>query len=249
MTAEIHALPARLAECLKLCYLLRERGEPMTAQAVRAMLEAREPTRRLSASVMTHMFEQLHVLGYVSHTRYHGVVFTEAGETAAAELVRHHRLLELFLFQILKIPLDQVDSEAEHLEHVLSEIVEERIDALLSYPSEDPHGDPIPDMTGKIRVIPSVKLSEMAVGQLAKVQRITTQDLDLIRYLESLGLVPGVTLRLASRTPYGDVLTLNIGDQHIPIGAVVADHLQVHILHENEYLRSPQDTPFTGEAY
>lgn len=235
MTAEIHALPARLADCLKLCYLLRERGEPMTAQAVRAMLETREPSRRLSASVMTHMFEQLHVLGYVSHTRYHGVVLTERGEAAAAELVRHHRLLELFLFQVLKIPLDQVDAEAECLEHVLSETVEERIDALLNYPSEDPHGDPIPDMTGKVHVVPSIRLSEVATGQLATIQRITTQDLDLIRYLESLGLVPGVTVRLAGRTPYGDVLTLSIEDQDIPIGTVVADHLHVRPLPENKH--------------
>ncbi len=235
MTAEIHALPARLADCLKLCYLLRERGEPMTAQAVRTLLEAREPARRLSASVMTHMFEQLHALGYVSHTRYHGVVLTETGEAAAAELVRHHRLLELFLFQVLKIPLDQVDAEAERLEHVLSEILEERIDALLNYPREDPHGDPIPDMTGQVHVVPSIRLSEMTVGQLATIQRITTQDLDLIRYLESLGLVPGVTVRLAKRTPYGDVLTLSVENQHISIGTVVADHLQARILHENEH--------------
>ncbi|MEO7020937.1 MAG: metal-dependent transcriptional regulator [Ktedonobacteraceae bacterium] len=233
MTIEIHALPIRLADCLKLCYLLRERGEPMTAQAVRTLLEEREPTGKLSGSVVTHAFEQLHALGYVSHTRYRGVVFTETGEIAAAELVRHHRLLELFLFRILDIPLDQIDAEAERLEHVLSEVVEERIDALLDHPSEDPHGDPIPDMMGRVRMASSIRLSEVVVGKLVTIQRIMTPDGDLVRYVEALGLVPGSVVRLEARTSYGDVLTLRIGDITSPVGAVVADHLLVRVIPEN----------------
>lgn len=232
MTAEIHALPVRLADCLKLCYLLRERGEPMTAQAVRTLLQAREPGGQLSASVVTHAFEQLHSLGYVSHTRYHGVEFTEAGEVAAAELIRHHRLLELFLFRVLELPLDRVDAEAERLEHVLSEIVEERIDMLLGYPAEDPHGDPIPDMQGRVHIPPSISLAEVKVGETIRIQRISTHDKELIRYLEALGLVPGAVTFLESRTPYGDVLTLRLGETSLPLGAVVAAHLQVRVLPE-----------------
>lgn len=232
MTTEIHALPVRLADCLKLCYLLQERGEPMTAQAVRVLLEAREPTGRLSGSVITHVFEQLQALGYVSHTRYHGVEFTETGETAAAELVRHHRLLELFLFRILGVPLDQVDAEAERLEHVLSEIVEERIDALLDHPTEDPHGDPIPDGMGRVHIAATIPLSEVTVGQLVKIRRITTPDPDLVRYMQTLGLVPGALVRLEARTSYGDVLTLRIGNTNTPVGAVVANYLLVSIMHE-----------------
>ncbi len=230
MTADIHALPTRLADCLKLCYLLRERGQPMTAQAVRALLEAREPTGRVSGSVVTHAFEQLQARGYVSYTPYYGVEFTEAGEVAAAELVRHHRLLELFLVRILKLPLDQVSAEAEQLEHVLSEVVEERIDALLGHPTEDPHGDPIPNMQGKVQVVPVIPLPKVAVGQLVAIQRITTQDADLLRYLETLELVPGVELGLEGRTPYGDVLTLRVGERTFPISAAVANHLLVRIL-------------------
>lgn len=231
MTAEIHALPVRLADCLKLCYLLRERGEPMTAQAVRALLQTREPTGRLSGSVVTHMFERLHELGYVSHTRYHGVEFTETGEAAAAELVRHHRLLELFLVRILGIPLDKVDAEAERLEHVLSEVVEERIDALLDYPTEDPHGDPIPDMMGKVHVAPSILLTDVTIGQTVTVQRFMTQDSDFVRYVETLGLVPGAIVHLEDRTSYGDVLTLRINEAGFPVGAFVANNLLVRILH------------------
>lgn len=231
MTAEIHDLPVRLADCLKLCYLLQERGEPMTAQAVRTLLEVNEPTGRLSGSVVTHMFERLHELGYVSHTRYHGVEFTELGEAAAAELVRHHRLLELFLVRVLDIPLDQVYAEAERLEHALSELVEERIDALLGHPTEDPHGDPIPDRVGgKVRVAPSIPLAEVAVGERLTIQRITTQDPNLVRYLETLGLLPGVVVCLEARTSYGDVLTLSAGDTNYTIGAVIANHLLVRVI-------------------
>lgn len=230
MTAEIHALPIRLADCLKLCYLLREQGAPMTAQAVRALLETREPNGRLSGSVVTHAFEQLHERGYVSYTRYHGVAFTEAGEAAAAELVRHHRLLELFLVRVLQVPLDQVNAEAEQLEHVLSEVVEERIDALLGHPSEDPHGDPIPDTAGRVRVTPSIRLSQVAAGQRAMIQRITTQNPDLVRYLETLKLIPGTIVSLETRTAYGDVLTLRIGEASTSLSTSVADHLLVHLL-------------------
>ena len=243
MTADIHALPARLADCLKLCYLLRERGERITAQAVRTLLAAREPTGRLSGSVVTHTFAHLHALGYVSHTRYHGVELTEAGEAAAAELVRHHRLLELFLFRILHIPLDQVDAEAEQLEHVLSELVEDQIDALLGHPTIDPHGDPIPDMLGHVHVAPSVRLSDVPAGQQVCVQRLTTRDPDLIRYLELLGLVPGAVLHLESRTPYGEVLTVLVGDTPRLIGTVIADQVQVSIIQEppQEQLPSPDN--------
>ena len=241
MTAEVHALPVRLADCLKLCYLLREQGESITAHAVLSRLQAREPGGQLSGSVVTHAFAQLHTLGYVSHTRYRGVELTEAGEAAAAELVRHHRLLELFLVRVLELPLDQVDAEAERLEHVLSEVVEERIDALLGYPSEDPHGYPIPDMQGRVRVLPSVKLSEIPVGQAAQVQRLTTQDRNLVRYLETLGLIPGAVVRLESRTAYGDVLTLRLAETSIPIGTGVAAQIQVRALQEQQM--SPASSP------
>lgn len=232
MTAEIHALPLRLAACLKWCYLLRERGEPLSAQAVRTLLEAREPNKQLSGSVVTHLFEQLQKLGYVSHIRYHGVVFTEAGERAAAELVRHHRLLELFLVRVLGVSLDQVDAEAERLEFVLSEEIEERIDALLNHPSEDPHGDPIPDLQGHVHVAPASLLTEIAIGRLVAIQRIIPIDPAFVRYVEALGLVPGAVVRLEARTPYGDVLTLGIGETHLPIGERVATQLLVRVIPE-----------------
>jgi DtxR family transcriptional regulator, Mn-dependent transcriptional regulator len=202
----------------------------MTAQAVRTLLEAKEPGGYVSGSVLTHAFEQLQASGYVTYTRYHGVVFTEAGEAAAAELIRHHRLLELFLVRILGVPLDQVNAEAEQLEHVLSEVVEERIDTFLGHPTEDPHGDPIPDPLGRVQTTPSIKLTQVAVGRYVTIQRITTENADLVRYLETLQLVPGTVVLLEARTPYGDVLTLRIGETPVSVSTSVADHLLARLL-------------------
>jgi DtxR family Mn-dependent transcriptional regulator len=162
------------------------------------------------------------------------VALTESGETAAAELVRHQRLLELFLFRILGMPLDQVATEAEQLEHVLSEALEERIDALLEHPREDPHGDPIPDLQGRVRIAPAVRLSEVPVGQVVQVQRLLSQDAGLMHYLESLGLVPGAMVCMESRTAYGDVFILRMGEVSLPVGAGIAAQVQVRILHESK---------------
>lgn len=234
MPHDVQDLPIRLADCLKACYLLREQGEPLTAQALRTLLETKAPGGRLSGSVVTHMFEHLQARGYVFYTPYYGVELTEAGEAAAAKLVRHHRLVKLFLARVLKVPLDQVNTEAEQLEQSISEAVEGRIDALLGHPTEDPHGAPIPNAMGRVQVAPSVRLSEGAVGQVAVIQRITTQDSALLRYLEMLGLVPGVEICLEARTLYGDVLTLRVGDARFSIGAAVAQHLLVRLIQQRQ---------------
>ncbi len=232
MAAEVHILPVRAADCLKLCYLLKEQGELMTAQTVCMYLQSKEPSGHLSGSVVTHVFERLSELGYVSHTRYHGVQLTQAGEIAAAELVRHYRLLKLFLVRILSVPLDQADGEAERLEHVLSEELEERIDELLAYPSADHHGDPIPDRMGRVRTVPAIPLTEVEQGRQVIIARLSVHDPDLVRYVAALGLVPGVVVRVATRTVYGDVLTLQIGESSVTVGNVVASQLLVHAVEE-----------------
>lgn len=234
MTISVHILPERLADCLKSCYLLRERGQPMTAHAVLTLLQDKEPGGRLSGSVITRAFEQLHTLGYVSYIRYHGVELTEAGEAAAAELVRHQRLLELFLFRVLGLSLEQAAAEAERLEHVLSETLEEHIDALLEHPSEDPHGGPIPTLQGKVHVAPLALLSEVSAGQAVQMQRLLNQEKGLLEYLESLGLVPGAVMCLESRTAYGDVFILRLGERSIPVGADIAAQMQVRLLSKDQ---------------
>ncbi len=145
------------------------------------------------------------------HTPYHGVELTDKGVAIALEMLRHHRLIELFLAELLGMPWDRVHAEAERLEHVLSKELEERIAAKLGNPARDPHGDPIPTREGTIDANGSIALSDLPVGATATVVRVPDGDSALLQYLATLGLVPGAAIGVDGVAPYGDVLTLRIG--------------------------------------
>ena len=145
------------------------------------------------------------------HTPYHGVELTDKGVAIALEMLRHHRLIELFLAELLGMPWDRMHAEAERLEHVLSKELEERIAAKLGNPARDPHGDPIPTREGTIDANGSIALSDLPVGATATVVRVPDGDSALLQYLATLGLVPGAAIGVDGVAPYGDVLTLRIG--------------------------------------
>lgn len=231
MTPTLHKLSARAVDCLKYIYKARERGERVTTSAMRERLQTQEPSGQLSDASVTQLFKGLAEQGLVRHTPYHGVELTEGGEKVAAEAVRHHRLIELYLVRHLGYSWDAVDAEAERLEHAISEEFEDRVDALLGHPTEDPHGDPIPSKSGEVRVPALCPLSELPVGVHAVVRRVSDDDAALLRYLNELALVPGIPVVVESIAPFGGVLTVRVGTGNVArsIGAEVARQILVQM--------------------
>jgi len=146
----------------------------------------------------------------VNYRKHHGVVLTEAGEDVALEILRHHRLLELFLHETLGYSWDEVHNEADRLEHVISEDFEERIAQALGDPQRDPHGEPIPTRDFQVPPHSSLRLSDLRPGQQAVVQRVEGDDPELLRYLASIGLYPRVRLTILGFSALDDNLRLQV---------------------------------------
>jgi DtxR family Mn-dependent transcriptional regulator len=153
----------------------------------------------------------------LDYAKHRGAALTPAGEQAALEVIRHHRLLETFLHKKLGYTWDEVHAEADRLEHVISEELEERIANLLGDPRFDPHGDPIPNRQLEMPCGASTPLSELGAEAQAVVRRIVTADNELLRYLAALGLTPGQRLRVLQVSPFDGNLHLQVGAQELSI--------------------------------
>ncbi|HEY2260510.1 MAG TPA: metal-dependent transcriptional regulator, partial [Solirubrobacteraceae bacterium] len=157
----------------------------------------------VTAASASGMVKRLGELGLVTHQPYHGVVLTDAGRRIALEVIRHHRLLELYLVESLGVPWDRVHQEAEVLEHVLSEELEELIAAKLGDPTRDPHGDPIPSRELTIDETETESLQGLQAGTRGTFTRVSDADPEMLRYLASRGIAPGDELEVVERQPFG----------------------------------------------
>lgn len=162
----------------------------------------------VSAASATNMLKKLDSLGLVVHVPYRGVELTDPGRKVALEVLRHHRLLETYLAEALGVPWDQVHAEAEVLEHVLSEELEERISARLGHPTADPHGHPIPSKDLTSPPPPSRTLWDVSEGAAVVVDRVSDSDPRALRYLAELGITPGANAEVRGRGPVGGPLFL-----------------------------------------
>lgn len=199
-------LSAAMEDYLKAIYHLREEGA--------AVVSTQELANRLQIAPpsATAMMKKLATLHLVSHAPYRGVELTPAGEKIALEVVRHHRLIETYLAEVLGIAWDKVHEEAERLEHVLSEEVEARMAEALGNPTHDPHGAPIPALDGTIHAPPHtiLPLCNLVAGTRARVERVSDEDPELLRHLHDLGIVPGVALQVERAVPAEGVLHLRV---------------------------------------
>src|SRR5437870_12187632 len=174
---------------LKALYLLGGDERPVPTRDLAQRLGISSPS--VSEMVTRHSAQ-----GLVEHDRYRGQQLTREGRKVALELVRHHRLLEMFLVQVLGYRWDEVHDEAERLEHVISERMEQRIFDLLGRPELDPHGHAIPSLSGKVRPLSDRALSDCRAGEKVRVQRVSDEDPALLRELERRGLVPGTRIEV-----------------------------------------------------
>lgn len=179
-----------------------------------------------SASV-TNMVKRLSDMGLVTYESYYGSRLTETGEKIALEIIRHHRLLELYLKEIMGYSWDEVHDEAEKLEHHISEQFEDKIAELLDHPDFDPHGDPIPDKDGKMPVLQSKSLTDVPSNAPFIIRRVKNQNPELLRYLEKQGLLPGVKVEVIKKEPFEGPVQLKAENGEMTIGYKIAEDIFV----------------------
>lgn len=205
---------------LKTIYELTENGESASTNALAQKL-------KISAPSVTGMIKKLASAkpALVEYQKHQGVTLTREGKRAALEVIRHHRLLEAWLVQTLGYSWDEVHEEAERLEHVISEDFEQRIAAAMGHPTRDPHGELIPTADLKMPPEDSTPLSALRPEQSGTIQCVKAADTDLLRYLESLGLIPGAAIEVKDYSPFDHNLTVKVGRKTVVLGLNVTSKI------------------------
>ncbi len=212
-----------IEDYLKTIYMLAQDESPVSTSRI---AEARD----VKPASATSMIKRLANLKMVDYEKHYGVTLTSAGEKLALEVIRHHRLIELYLMEALGFSWDEVHEQADILEHVISEKLEERIAAALNHPEFDPHGDPIPAKDGSMALVDVELLSTVPAGQTVWVRRIIDDaNSELLRYLADMGLTPGTAVTVQSIAPFEGPLTLLIDDETKVIGRNVAASVLVEL--------------------
>ncbi len=209
-----------MEDYLKTIYLLREREGAVSTTAIAGALH-------VTPASVTGMLKRLVELKLVRHLRYQGVELTKPGEKIALEIVRHHRLLELFLIEALGYSWDEVHAEADVLEHVISEEFEERMAARLGHPAVDPHGEPIPAKDGTLTALKERALLSMQPGESAQITHLNDTNSEMLRYAASLGLKPATRVTLTAVEPFGGSLQIKVGGAEYSIGRELAAQIFV----------------------
>ncbi len=175
------------------------------------------------------MVRKLAEFGIVEHEPYRGVHLTDRGRRVALEVLRHHRLVELFLAEELGMSWDRVHDEAEVLEHVLSEDLERLIAARLGDPRVDPHGDPIPTAQFEIEERQTASLDELPTGAVGRFVRVSDSDPEMLRYLSQQGIELGDRITVSGRQPFGGPVFMRVEDRELPLGGQLAQAMRIEV--------------------
>lgn len=207
-----------MQDYLKAVYKLQQGRDAVSTSEIAERLD-------VSPASATNMIKRLARLRLVAYSRYQGFVLTPAGEKIALEIIRHHRLVELYLAQHLGVPLEHVHAEAERLEHVLSEEVEARMATALGNPVQDPHGDPIPSAEGTMRDVRYPKLDTLAPGSRGVVAHVSDESPALLRRLARLGVLPGAVLKMLARRRSG--CDVEVEGRRLTLSHTLSEHVHV----------------------
>lgn len=219
-------LSEAVQDYLKAIYKLRQgEEEPVTTSLIAERL-------KVAPASVTNMVKKLAEMRLLEHTPYQGVELTAAGEKIALEIIRHHRLLELYLAETLGFAWDEVHAEADRLEHAISEEFEDRIDQALGYPRVGAHGEPIPSKQGDIDNARYQPLAELQAGQRAVVRRVSDRFPEMLRYMDEIGVKLGVQVEVYERLPFQGPLMLRIdrARKRQSLGLEVASHIFVEVV-------------------
>jgi len=209
-----------MEDYLKAIYKLSEQKDQVSTSALAENMG-------VTPASVTNMCKKLAELNLLEYEPYQGVKLTPAGQKLVLEIVRHHRLIELYLAEALDVPWDRVHEEAERMEHVISEDLEERMAAALGDPLFDPHGAPIPSRTGTLVQHDSGWLVDMQDGDKLLVVEVDDEDPALLRYLGEMGIYPGTEIKLIASAPFNGPLTLNISNKELNLGYQAAMSIRV----------------------
>ncbi|MCW2961694.1 MAG: iron (metal) dependent repressor, DtxR family [Thermoleophilia bacterium] len=219
-----HAHTPAIEDYVKAIWLIDERGEATTGNAIATQLG-------ISQASVSAMIRKLDELGLVSHEAYRPVQLTDRGRLVALEVVRHHRLLELFLSETLGMSWDRIHAEAEVLEHHISEELEDLIAAKLGHPEFDPHGHPIPKRDGSVPVLTVSPVASLPIGAQGTLRQVRDETSAVLRFLEDRGVVVGARITVVDQSVHAGTTTLQVGDapEQVTIGTELARHIDMEL--------------------
>lgn len=212
------SLSQSVEDYLKAIYILETEGDGATTTNIAETLD-------VSSASVTNMLKRLAGMNFIDHKSYKGATLTDAGRKIALEILRHHRLLELYLKEVMGYSWDEVHEEAEKLEHHISEQFEDKIAELLDHPTHDPHGDPIPTKDGVMPDMASLSVCDADEEKSYIIGRVKDQDPELLRYLEKTGVIPGVKLTILEKAPFEGPIRVLLEEEEKTLGYAVAKQI------------------------